>query len=151
MPSCATTNVIPENPHGLKQTDVAYPLFVRMPRTIVPRQTNRLKKPRLRHEYTHCFRGATEKLAGGGITPPGLVVPFDLTNIGGLKTVLDEGKRSLLSQPDAYELQARLDAASELRAAFEPLTPGRRKSYIFHVSDAKQAKTRAGGRRGVSQ
>jgi uncharacterized protein YdeI (YjbR/CyaY-like superfamily) len=29
-----------------------------------------------------------------------------------------------------------------LRAAFEALTPGRRKSYIFHVSGAKQAKTR---------
>ena len=40
------------------------------------------------------------------------------------------------------ELQARLDAAPELRAAFEALTPGRRKSYIFHVSAAKQAKTR---------
>ena len=40
------------------------------------------------------------------------------------------------------ELQARLNAAPELRAAFEALTPGRRKSYIFHVSSAKQAKTR---------
>ena len=40
------------------------------------------------------------------------------------------------------ELQARLDAAPELRAAFEVLTPGRRKSYIFHVSGAKQVKTR---------
>jgi len=41
------------------------------------------------------------------------------------------------------ELQARLDAAPKLKAAFEALTPGRRKSYIFHVSSAKQAKTRA--------
>jgi uncharacterized protein YdeI (YjbR/CyaY-like superfamily) len=41
------------------------------------------------------------------------------------------------------ELQARLDAAPKLKAAFEALTPGRRKSYIFHVSGAKQAKTRA--------
>jgi uncharacterized protein YdeI (YjbR/CyaY-like superfamily) len=41
------------------------------------------------------------------------------------------------------ELQARLDSAPELKAAFEALTPGRRKSYIFHVSSAKQAKTRA--------
>jgi uncharacterized protein YdeI (YjbR/CyaY-like superfamily) len=41
------------------------------------------------------------------------------------------------------ELQARLDAAPELRAAFEALTPGRKKSYILHVSAAKQAKTRA--------
>jgi uncharacterized protein YdeI (YjbR/CyaY-like superfamily) len=41
------------------------------------------------------------------------------------------------------ELQVRLNAAPELKAAFEALTPGRRKSYIFHVSGAKQAKTRA--------
>ena len=40
------------------------------------------------------------------------------------------------------ELQVRLNAAPELKAAFEALTPGRRKSYIFHISDAKQAKTR---------
>jgi uncharacterized protein YdeI (YjbR/CyaY-like superfamily) len=30
-----------------------------------------------------------------------------------------------------------------LRSAFATLEPGRRKSYIFHVSSAKQAKTRA--------
>ena len=41
------------------------------------------------------------------------------------------------------ELQARLDATPELRAAFGALTPGRRKSYIFHVASAKQVKTRA--------
>ena len=41
------------------------------------------------------------------------------------------------------ELQVRLNAAPELKAAFEALTPGRRKSHIFHVSGAKQAKTRA--------
>jgi uncharacterized protein YdeI (YjbR/CyaY-like superfamily) len=40
------------------------------------------------------------------------------------------------------ELQVRLNAAPELKAAFKALTPGRRKSYIFHVSGAKQAKTR---------
>lgn len=40
------------------------------------------------------------------------------------------------------ELQARLDAAPDLRTAFEALTPGRRKSHIFHVSGAKQVKTR---------
>ena len=40
------------------------------------------------------------------------------------------------------ELQVRLNAAPRLKAAFEALTAGRRKSYIFHVSGAKQAKTR---------
>lgn len=41
------------------------------------------------------------------------------------------------------ELQSRLNAAPALKAAFEALAPGRKKSYIFHVSGAKQAKTRA--------
>ena len=41
------------------------------------------------------------------------------------------------------ELQVMLNAAPELKAAFEALTPGRRKSYIFHVSGAKRAETRA--------
>src|SRR5512147_477164 len=41
------------------------------------------------------------------------------------------------------ELQAKLDANPKLRAAFEALTPGRRKSWILHVGGAKQAATRA--------
>jgi uncharacterized protein YdeI (YjbR/CyaY-like superfamily) len=57
------------------------------------------------------------------------------------------GKKVALKKDSEYaipeELQARLDAAPKLRAAFEALTPGRRKSYIFHISGAKQAKTRA--------
>ncbi|HEV2701460.1 MAG TPA: YdeI/OmpD-associated family protein [Steroidobacteraceae bacterium] len=56
------------------------------------------------------------------------------------------GKKVALKKASDYavptELQARLDAAPKLRAAFEGLTPGRRKSYIFHVSGAKQEKTR---------
>ena len=61
--------------------------------------------------------------------------------------VEESGKKVTLKKASEYavpeELQARLDAAPELRAAFEALTPGRRKSYIFHVSGAKQVKTRA--------
>lgn len=57
------------------------------------------------------------------------------------------GKTVPLKKASAYpvpeELQARLDATPKLRAAFEALTPGRRKSYILHVSGAKQTKTRA--------
>jgi uncharacterized protein YdeI (YjbR/CyaY-like superfamily) len=59
----------------------------------------------------------------------------------------ESGKKVKLKKASEYavpeELQARLDATPELRAAFAALTPGRRKSYIFHVSGAKQAKTRA--------
>ena len=51
--------------------------------------------------------------------------------------VEESGKKVTFKRASEYavpeELQARLDAAPELRAAFEALTPGRRKSYIFHV------------------
>ncbi len=40
------------------------------------------------------------------------------------------------------ELQHRLDQDPELMAAFEALTPGRRREYNLYFSDAKQAKTR---------
>jgi uncharacterized protein YdeI (YjbR/CyaY-like superfamily) len=59
----------------------------------------------------------------------------------------ESGKKVPLKKASDYvvpeELQVRMNAAPELKAAFEALTPGRRKSYIFHVSGAKQAKTRA--------
>jgi uncharacterized protein YdeI (YjbR/CyaY-like superfamily) len=61
--------------------------------------------------------------------------------------VEESGKKVPLKKVSEYavpeELGVRLDAAPELKAAFEALTPGRRKSYIFHVARAKQAKTRA--------
>ena len=61
--------------------------------------------------------------------------------------VEESGKEVPLKKVSEYvvpeELRVRLNAAPELKAAFEALTPGRRKSYIFHVSRAKQAKTRA--------
>ncbi len=71
-----------------------------------------------------------------------------------LRTYIEEaiaievsGKKVTLKKFSDYavpeELQTRLDAAPKLRAAFDALTPGRRKSYIFHISSAKQAKTRA--------
>ena len=59
----------------------------------------------------------------------------------------ESGKKVELKKPSEYpipeELQRRLDDNAVLRSAFATLTPGRRKSYIFHVSSAKQAKTRA--------
>ena len=59
----------------------------------------------------------------------------------------ESGKKIELKKPSEYpipeELQRRLDHSAVLRSAFATLTPGRRKSYIFHVSSAKQAKTRA--------
>jgi len=45
--------------------------------------------------------------------------------------------------PIPEELQRLLDENARVATAFDALTPGRRKSYIFHISGAKQAKTRA--------
>jgi uncharacterized protein YdeI (YjbR/CyaY-like superfamily) len=57
------------------------------------------------------------------------------------------GRKVPLKEPSEYlvpeELQVRLNAAPALKEAFEALTPGRRKSYIFHVTGAKRAETRA--------
>jgi len=40
------------------------------------------------------------------------------------------------------ELQRKLDEMPALKTAFEALTPGRQRGYIFHVSAPKQSKTR---------
>ena len=57
------------------------------------------------------------------------------------------GRKVTLKKDSEYavpeELQAKLDEDAVVKAAFEALTPGRRKSYIFHVTGAKQAKTRS--------
>lgn len=42
----------------------------------------------------------------------------------------------------AEEFQARLDVDTELKTAFEALTPGRQRAYLLHFSQPKQAKTR---------
>src|SRR5690349_13832258 len=52
--------------------------------------------------------------------------------------VEESGKKVTLKKASEYvvpeELQVRLNADPKLKAAFEALTPGWRKSYIFHVS-----------------
>ncbi|MDQ8004389.1 MAG: YdeI family protein [Pedobacter sp.] len=40
------------------------------------------------------------------------------------------------------EFQQKLDILPALKIAFEALTPGRQRAYLFHFSEAKQAKTR---------
>jgi uncharacterized protein YdeI (YjbR/CyaY-like superfamily) len=59
----------------------------------------------------------------------------------------ESGAKIDLKKPSEYpipeELQRRLDDSTVLRSAFAALTPGRKKSYIFHISSGKQAKTRA--------
>jgi len=57
------------------------------------------------------------------------------------------GKKVELRKPSEYtipeELHTLLNNNAALKASFNALTPGRRKSYVFHISSAKQAKTRA--------
>lgn len=59
----------------------------------------------------------------------------------------ESGKKVELKKPSDYaipeELQTRLNGNAVLKSAFEALTPGRRKSYILHISSAKQSKTKA--------
>ncbi len=59
----------------------------------------------------------------------------------------ESGKKVKLKKPSEIpipeELQNLLDSDPTLRTAFEALTPGRRKSYAFHISSAKQSATRA--------
>jgi len=40
------------------------------------------------------------------------------------------------------EFQTKLDGSPVLKAAFEALTPGRQRNYLFYFSKAKQSKTR---------
>jgi len=58
----------------------------------------------------------------------------------------ESGKKVQFKKATDYavpeELQALLDKDHALKAAYEALTPGRRKSYFFHITGAKQAKTR---------
>lgn len=56
----------------------------------------------------------------------------------GLKVVLK--KTSDFNVPE--EFQVKLDEMPELKSAFEALTPGRQRAYIYHFSQPKQAKTR---------
>ena len=44
--------------------------------------------------------------------------------------------------PVPDELRDRMDGDPDLRAAFEALTPGRQRGYLFHFSSAKQSATR---------
>lgn len=52
-------------------------------------------------------------------------------------------ERSAAPEPVPDELARRLEEDAALRAAFEALTPGRRRSHILYVSGAKQRETRS--------
>jgi len=56
----------------------------------------------------------------------------------GLKVTLKETKDFAVPQ----EFQDKLDHIPALKKAFEALTPGRQRGYLFHFSQPKQSKTR---------
>jgi uncharacterized protein YdeI (YjbR/CyaY-like superfamily) len=57
----------------------------------------------------------------------------------GLKVPLKKTK----DYPVPEEFQMRLDEDPALKKAFNSLTPGRQRAYLFHFGQAKQSKTRA--------
>ncbi|GFP75541.1 YdeI/OmpD-associated family protein [Clostridium fungisolvens] len=57
----------------------------------------------------------------------------------GLEVELKKNEDYLIPE----ELQDKFNEIPELKTAFEALTPGRQRAYIFYFSDAKQSKTRA--------
>lgn len=70
-----------------------------------------------------------------------------------LKVYIDEavkveksGKKIKLKETADYEmcseLSEKLEADGDFRVAFEKLTPGRQRAYIFYISSAKKADTR---------
>jgi uncharacterized protein YdeI (YjbR/CyaY-like superfamily) len=59
------------------------------------------------------------------------------------KAGLDVNFKAITEIVYVEELQRRLDESPRLKAAFEALTPGRRRGYNLYFSEAKQSKTRA--------
>jgi uncharacterized protein YdeI (YjbR/CyaY-like superfamily) len=59
----------------------------------------------------------------------------------------ESGRKVEVKKPTDYdfpeELQTLLDENAQLKTAFDALTPGRKKSYIFHIANAKQTATKA--------
>ena len=68
------------------------------------------------------------------------------TYIAGAIEVEKAGLKVKLKAHSEYaipeELQSKLDAIPALKAAFEALTPGRQRAYMFHISKPKQVRTR---------
>jgi len=58
------------------------------------------------------------------------------------KAGLKVEKKKTSDFPVPEEFQSRLDADPALKSAFDALTPGRQRGYLFHFSQPKQSKTR---------
>ena len=65
---------------------------------------------------------------------------FEAIEVEKLGLKVTEKVKIELEYPE--EFQAKLDEIPALKTAFEALTPGRQKGYLFHFSQPKQSKTR---------
>ena len=110
------------------------------------------------------FKGALLKDVHGVLTAPGKnsqstrwIKFTSLREIAEMKSVLNAYIREAIAVEKSgvklklkktsdlkfpYELQTMLDEFPDFKAAFEALTPGRQRAYIYHISGAKQSKTR---------
>ena len=107
------------------------------------------------------FKGALLKDVKGILVQPGRLqsgrqIRFsDLGTIAGMESVLKTYIREAVKVEKAglevefkteftipEELQRKFDATPGFKKAFEALTPGRQRGYVFYFSAAKQSKTR---------
>ncbi|MFC4220215.1 YdeI/OmpD-associated family protein [Flagellimonas marina] len=58
------------------------------------------------------------------------------------KAGLEVKKKDISEHDMPEELQAKIDNDPDFKTAFEALTPGKQRSYMIHISQAKQSKTR---------
>nr|WP_208977998.1 YdeI/OmpD-associated family protein [Labrenzia sp. 011] len=87
---------------------------------------------------------------------PGVIRFTDVNHVGEMEPVIRAYLQQLIDHAEAgtkppkveteidmpEELGEALDADSELAEAFHALTPGRQRSYMFNISQAKQSSTR---------
>lgn len=87
---------------------------------------------------------AARRICFGSVDDVRRLAPTIKTYVAEAKDVEEQGL-DVGPRPDLVlveELQRRLDRDTELRTAFESLTPGRQREYHLHIAGAKQAATR---------
>lgn len=109
------------------------------------------------------FKGALLKDSEGVLVQPGKTQAGRQIRFTSVKEIIDQesilrayiqeaigvetaGLQVKLKKTEEFkvpeEFQSKLDEDSDLKNAFEALTPGRQRAYIYYFSSAKQSKTR---------
>lgn len=102
------------------------------PNGILIQQTENVQSPRQIR-----FTSAKEIVKLGPVLKAYIYNAIDVEKAG-LKLELKKTKDFAVPE----EFQTKLDGSPVLKAAFEALTPGRQRNYLFHFSKPKLAKTR---------